>query len=73
MSAKPHPNTVAFMKSPEFWDLFGLAMCNEKIAREWAEVSKIPVEQITAAAHEYLRREVNIRFAYHHPGTRSIN
>lgn len=30
MSAKPHPNTVAFMKSPEFWDLFGLAMCNEK-------------------------------------------
>ena len=43
-----------FLSNPSFWAHCFDMLCNEKMLREFAEVSQIPVEKIRAARRQYL-------------------
>jgi hypothetical protein len=72
-SSSPDRNIVAALSNDAFWDLLLEFFCDEEKVEEFSQISKIPVEQITAARTKYLRRKTDEIMAHYHRASTTIN
>ena len=65
------------MSNPQFWDFYFVAFCNEKIIREFAETTGLPVDctidYIKKKRNEWLKEYLRQTAPYYHRENGTIN